>query len=135
MFETTMKAVVLAKKLRARLAEIKKTRPAKLKAYDVAVAKWKRDMITWTKSAVETRVMAITKAELQANEGRYRYSIGFDAGSFFKGAPQPPRFPDDKQQRAIQRLLRQLAITGQETVRFTGKEVEELFTDEGGSSD
>lgn len=131
MFETSMKTEVLVKKLHARQKVLKARRPAEIKKYNDAILAWKKKMAAWLKENAVDRISTITKTDLQSNENNHRWgnNPGFDVATFFRGAPRPPVFPPEKQLRGIQKLLRQLAITGQATVRFTSTEVDALFAD------
>ena len=127
MNDTTMKSTVYAKKLRTRLALLKKQRVVELKKYDAEVMVWRRAMVAWLSANGAARVVGITKQELEDYCGRYRRPIPFDQEKFFKDAPLPPRFPSNGRIQDIMRVLRHLAITGQATVKVSPSDTQKLF--------
>lgn len=126
--ETKMRTSVFMRKLRTRLKTLQKKRLAAIKAYDVAVAKWRIAMVNWLKVDAPDRVRNITKTELKKHDHRWR-GPGFDTTDFFHGAPKPPIYPSAKQVREIQTVLKQLAISEQSVVHFDTGEVKKYFED------
>lgn len=127
--ETTIKTTVYAKKLRTRLKTLKEERGAARAAFVKATVKWPRDFVVWVKANAVGRAL---NAKVSSYEGRRNWNsnkLGFDYEVFFAGAPEPPTLADDDQIRAIQGLLRHLAITGQATVRLTTSDVSKYFGD------
>lgn len=125
----TMKATVFAKKLRTRLAHLRKQREMLLKTYDADVHRWRQAMTAWLLASGPNKVRGITKEELQGNRGRYSRAIPFDLETFFAGMPQAPKFPSDQQIRAVQSALRHLDITGQSTIKVSEVDTRKLFGD------
>jgi len=117
---TKIKAKVYAAKLRKRLAALKAERPKQLQEYKDGMAKWRKDMKKWVSEHGAKRVDGL-KVEKESRS--WRNDIRFNTGEFFSGAPMPPVWPDDKQIREIQALLRHLAITGQQTVQVSTADV------------
>ncbi len=128
--ETTVKVVPFSKRLQARLKELKAQRGPALKKFNADFTKWKQDLALWTMRNAKKKVENITIDEVREAR-RYRDSDpGFTASHFFIGAPKPPAYPSDKPIREIQRTLRHMAITGQETMRVSSSDIEKWFPEE-----
>ena len=121
-----MNVTLLAKKLRARLVILKKERAKKLKAYDVAFVKWKRDVVAWARGPFAKNIADLTKARMRERYGRYADI----PQAVFENAPRPPTMPTDKQERVIRSKLRYLGITGCKDYHVSDRELEEWFGDE-----
>ncbi len=131
MLQTKMKSTDLAKKLRLRLKELTARRKGELTKYERAVNAWKTAMAKWVKLNGPKKIAALPKSDLKEHNGRWRNNPGFSTEMFWNGCPSAPKYPDDKQARAVRTLLRQLGITGQQTVHLGTDEVKKLFMDEG----
>ena len=128
---TKIKTRVYVRKLQLRLTELKRRRAKALVVYEKAVLAWRRVLIAWIAENKAARVEAIRNADLRREGNRYnaRHGAGFDTRAFFDGAPYPPIWPNDKQIRAIQTILRHLALAGAEFTVSTS-EVNRYFSDE-----
>lgn len=128
--DTTIKVTVYAKSLQGRLADLKAAREKALEAHRNDLTKWRKSLVDWIAKNAKSRIGAITVDELK----RTRYGANctpFDTSSFFRGCPDAPTYPDDKQIREITALLRQLGITGQDTVKVSTSDVERYLGDGG----
>lgn len=119
--ETTMKVPALARKLRARLVELKKERVKHLADYDKKFAAWKRETAKWLREVPAGRMKDVTKAEVN---GWHRGDL---PAKVMAGIPQPPDFPSDDAIKRVQKTLRYVAVTGQNTIRVSARDVEEWF--------
>jgi hypothetical protein len=131
--ETKIKTTVFAKKLKARLVQLKAKREQDIAKYKVDFVTWKKDLLKWTLASSKARVDAITpKSTCPRTERQYRNSddAPFDTKAFFLACPDAPTYPSDKQIRDITTLLRQLSISGTETIRLTPSYVHKYFGDE-----
>ncbi len=125
--DTKVKATVYAKALRARLAELKAAREKALAAYKTGVVAWRAELTTWIVDNAKKRIAAVGADEIKRHRTGYNRRDAFAPGYFFVGAPQPPEYPDDKQIRDISALLRQLGITGVETVNVSTEDVKKYL--------
>ena len=132
MLETKIKATVYAAKLRTHLAKLRKERPGKLKQYEAAVEHWRDEIAKWLAS---TGVSRIAKIKLSKKAEPYGGRLMFSAYDLFEGAPVPPEYPDDRQIRDIQSVLRHLGITGQEHVTVSTSDVTRLLGSESEAGD
>ena len=121
--ESRMKVAVLSKKLRARLAVLKKERVKQLAAYDRQFAKWKLDVARWLREVPADRVKDVRKSDVN---GRYYGSASLPA-KVFEGMPKPPSIPSDEAIQRIQKTLRFVALIGQATISVSPGEVEHWF--------
>lgn len=117
--EVTMKTALLAAKLRTRLVTLKKEHIVAIAKYDVALAQWKSDVIAWLKREVPSRVSNIKKADMA-----HRYGRSGLPDSVFQGLPSSPPFPSRDHIDKVQKTLRFIALTGQETIRVSQHEVD-----------
>ncbi len=124
--ETRLKAVSYAKQLKARLMELQTQRKKDLKKYESDVAQWRADMTVWLRGEGVNRVAKMPKSKLQ-EERRYGTSHVLASDTFFSGAPKVPAYPSDKSIIKIRALLRQLAISGQEHITVSTKDIEEYL--------
>jgi hypothetical protein len=127
--QTKVKATLYASKLRAALKDKKQDRAKALKLYMAQLVNWRNDLRKWITAHASDRIDDITAKSLQGDRYSRHNSPGFDAGKFFNGAPRPPEYPGDKQIRAIQAVLRQLAMTGQQTITVSTEDVTRLMGD------
>ena len=127
MNDVTMKATVFAKKLRTQLAKDRKMRVTALRRYDIMVDVWRKMMKAWLRATAEARVNEITKKDLKEHTGRYHRNVPFNTEAFFRGAPEPPKFPSDERIRDIQRALHHIAITGQATIKVSESDTKKYF--------
>lgn len=118
-----IKTELYAKQLRARLKELKDARPKQLADYHDAVKRWRLDLARWIQENGGRRVLDAKPVK----NPHWSDCAGFSTDDFFRGSPQPPDYPDDKVIREIQALLRQLGITGQETVTVSTEDVARLL--------
>lgn len=130
--DTTIKVTLYLNSLQARLTELKTDAQA-LAAYKVDLVKWRQSLADWLTENAKARIDAITVNELKEKQHRnYRLSDPhFLTDNFFRGCPDAPSYPDDKQIRDITALLRHLSITGQETVKVSTSDVERYLGDFG----
>jgi len=128
--QTKVKAPVYAKKLRARLAELRKRRAQALKEYELAVSLWRTNFCAWLRDTGQKRVDEIKKSELRAYNGKYAHRPGFDVNEFFRDAPRPPIYPDDRQIRGVVAVLRLLGISGQSAIHVGTADITKLFSDD-----
>ncbi len=125
--QTKVNATKYAARLRARLAEVIKKRQRALKTYKTDVMKWQKDIASWVEGEGFARARNL---KAKKDERDYdRRTLGFDPYAFFSGCPKPPKYPDDKLIREIRAMLRQLAITGQQTIHLYTSDVEHIFGD------
>lgn len=130
-----MKTADLARKLRARLAVLRKVRKAALATHDKAFEAWKADLGIWLKSVSAPRALKLSKTEVYS-ENRYGYrSEERPPASLFHQAPRPPEPPSDKALREVQKTLRFIALTGQRSIEVTPAKLETWFGDGGGEDD
>lgn len=123
--ETIVNTLTYSKKLRTRLRELEAERAKATESHKAAVVKWRREIVAWVKANADKA------ATLQISEPRGYYGdergLNFNPCHFFHGAPAAPVKPKDDQIRKVRALLRQLAITGQKTIRVSTKDVAEIF--------
>lgn len=124
--ETIVNTLTYSKKLRTRLRELEAEKVSATAAHKAAVTKWRKDLLAWVKSNAEERTakLSIEKPNRWGDD-----RLNFSPEQFFRGAPKAPVAPTDDQIRKVRALLRQLAITGQKTIRVSTKDVAELFGD------
>jgi hypothetical protein len=125
--ETRLKAVAYAKQLKARLEELQAQRKKDLKKYEEDLSTWRGAMIVWLRGEGVNRIVKMPKSKLQEERRWSSGSPGFASDAFFAGAPKVPACPSDKPILKIRALLRQLAISGQEHITVSTKDVEEYL--------
>jgi hypothetical protein len=125
MMETKIKALAYSKHLHARLKELQTQRKKDIVAYDKALADWRKAMVVWLHNTGSDRVLKMTRSSLM-KERRYT-SNGIDTQTFLAGAPVVPKYPSDDGINKIKALLRQLAITRQDTVTVSTEDVEKYL--------
>lgn len=111
---TTMNALLLSKKLRARRVELRKQHTDELKKFDVNFVQWKRAMQSWAAQVMPANIERMKKSDISPRH----YSHSFDS-VLLTGYPKPPARPSDEVIRKIDAKLRHIAITGQTKVEFT----------------
>ena len=94
-----------------------------LYAKQLRIKRWRLDLARWIQENGGQRVL---DAKPMKNP-HWSDRAGFSTDDFFRGSPQPPDYPDDKVICEIQALLRQLGITGQETVTVSTEDVARLL--------
>lgn len=124
--ETTIKAAVLAKALKARIATLKTERSEALAKFAKDFDAWKTAARKWVVAELPKRIQAARYSDV--NNRSYRNNdLNLDDVVLLAGAPKPPQYPSDERLRKVQALLRQLAISGQATMKLSTKEFEEFF--------
>lgn len=131
--EAKMNASVLAKRLRGRMALLKKDRVKALAKYDVDFDSWKREVARWLKTEPQKVIPSIRKQDLENN----RYGCHTSLPNFvFKDIPKPPKKPSDETIREIQKTLRYIAFTETKTIEVTQRKLDEwLGTDKNDEDD
>lgn len=117
--EARMKTSVLATKLRARLVVLKKDHAVSVAKYDAAFEQWKTDVAAWAQRDMPARVAALKKSEVVV------YSRSALPESVFRGIPTPPPIPSRERIEKIQKTLRFVALTGQQTISVSQREVDD----------
>jgi hypothetical protein len=127
MRDEKMKTTLYAHKLKARLKELQDQRKKNLKKFEADVRTWRVALSSWIRNMAGGRVDNIKTAELR---DKYRRSDtpGFNTVRFFDGAPVPPKYPDDKLIRDIQRKIQYLAVTYFKDVYVSEEEVGRFFS-------
>jgi hypothetical protein len=131
--ETKMKALAYSRHLHTRLKELQTRRKKNIVAYDKALAEWRKAMVVWLHNAGSDRILKMPKSSLQ-KERRYT-ATGLDVQAFFIGAPPVPKYPSDEQINKIKALLRQLAISRQDTITVSTEDVEKYLIKGGEEED
>lgn len=126
MIESQMNAVAFARKLRARRDELKAKRKRELIKFNQAFENWKKELGKWL--AVNGKKRAATILRKEGHNHRYRDDSYISV--LLKGHPEPPRYPSSTTIEQIDSMLRQIAITGQNTIRVTEDMVNKYFKDE-----
>jgi hypothetical protein len=132
MDDSSMSALLFAKKLRARQTELRARQAVASKAYAGLFEKWKKDLAVFLSKKAPAVCKTITR-EMVCSTDYHRGTYWRDA--IFKDAPKPPKRPNNPVIGKIATHLRRLAITGQKFVTVTTREVDELFSDEDDSED
>jgi hypothetical protein len=118
---TQMKSTV-SKKLRVRIATLKKQKAAADKLFAAEYKRWQLDMAAWLKTEGAKRIM------LMSPHGPKTYGSPVHDSLFWSDAPKRPSKSDiEKKIQECQRMLRQLGITGQATVKIGPSEVDKFF--------
>lgn len=120
--ETRMNAVTLAKRLKSRMATLKKERIAALKKYDVDFETWKKDVAKWLKTEPQKAIPRVKKSDLENS----RYGCHTALPNFvFEGIPKSPARPSDESIREIQKTLRYISFTETKTIEVTQRKLDE----------
>jgi len=132
--ETKIKTKAYIVKLKKRLAVLKKRREKDIARYKHDVSVWKTDMERWVRAHVNQRLVNININELRRYQPRYEHERGhrmrFGTIEFFKGAPEPPMYPNDAVIREIQKLIALLSMSDAPLTTINGTDVERLFSDD-----
>jgi hypothetical protein len=131
--ETKMKALAYSRHLHTRLKELQAKRKKDIVVYDKLLAQWRKDMVVWLHNTGSDRILKMSKTSLQ-KERRYT-ATGLDVQAFFIGAPPVPKYPSDEQINKIKALLRQLAISHQDTITVSTEDVEKYLIKGGEEED
>lgn len=123
---TQVDVMKFSEKLRAQLRKLQAERPKQLKAFEIAVEKWQREMIVWILANAERRVNSVTRTVIRENS-HYSSREYPDVSGFFRGCPPAPKAPSDAAIRKIQNALRHIAITGQKTIQVSTDEIASMF--------
>jgi len=125
--ETTVKATVIASKLRARIAELKKQRAKASVSFGRLAKQWRADLVNWFKTEGARCAALQTPAKWDGNS--------YGCRNILDDAPKPPKAWDDTQLKRCRSLLRQIGITGQQTIRMSESEVDRYFKDKEANDD
>lgn len=125
-----MSTMVLAKKLRARQKELKAERAKVVAAYERAFEKWKRDVAAFVKNEVPSRVATVKRGDFS---GYSRCCSGLPE-HVFRDIPKRPTLPDDPS-KEIAKTLRFIAITGQQKMQVSERDLKSWFGGLGDADD
>lgn len=123
--QTKIKTKVYAARLRKKLEALEKDRPHLVQAYRADVDLWRKDMVSWLTKGADERVKSIKLSKARTYNGKPHV----DTSAFFRGMPEAPKWPSDKQIREIRAVLRHLGITGQETITVSTEDVSRYLGD------
>jgi hypothetical protein len=127
MLDTSMNALLFAKKLRARQSELKSKYKKDLEKYARDFESWKQALARFLVNDAHKNVAKILRSQFSQNS--YRHDDNWKS-IILIGYPEPPKRPTDEVIRKIAAALRHIAITWQKTVRLDARELEVYFSDE-----
>lgn len=121
---TQMKSTAFAKKLREHIAVLKRRKSVADKRYGEECFEWRKQLGTWLRSTGAARIQSMTSTQMS----QASYGCPVENSWFWEGAPKKPSKPNiEKKIHECQRMLRQLGITGQATVKIGPSEIEKFF--------
>lgn len=127
MLDTSMNAILFAKKLRNRQAELKAKHKKDLDNYARDFESWKAALARFLVNDAHKNVAKILRSKFDTN--RYNHD-SYWQNVILADCPKPPMKPKDDVIRKIGSALRHIAITGQKTVHLNSSDLETYFGDE-----
>jgi hypothetical protein len=126
MLDTSMNAILFAKKLRQRQSELKTKYKKDLDKYARDFESWKAALARFLVNDAKKNVEKLLRSKFDEN----RYSEDYWKSTVLADCPKPPKRPTDEVIRKIAAALRHIAITGQKTVHLNSSDLETYFGDE-----
>jgi len=126
MLDTSMNAILFAKKLRQRQSELKAKHKKDLDKYARDFESWKAALARFLVNDARKNVERIFRTQIDKD----RYRDSYWKNVVLAGCPEPPKRPGEEVIRKIAAALRHIAITGQKTVHLNSSDLETYFGDE-----